>query len=312
MFQNFKYVYTLYEEGNFTKAAQKLFISQPSLSAAVKKIEKEIGADLFERRSTGVRLTEIGQVYIDAAEKILRAENQFKREIHDIQGLESGHIILGGSNYLSSYVLPKIINRFTSLHPKITISLMEANSCNLIQLMDKEQVDIIIDNIEPSDRYVSYPLLKEEILLCVPKKNPINQGLEKYQITPEQIYAEDTQIESVAPIELKTFKNEKFILLKPGNNMYNRAMELFEKHHIEPNVTFFVDQLNISYAMTDSEVGLSFVPDTFFKYGQFRDGVVLYKVEKQYSRTLCCAHLRDKYCSKAINEFIRVASSVIK
>lgn len=312
MFRNFRYVYTLYEEGSFTKAAEKLFISQPSLSAAIKKIEKEIGADLFERRGGGARLTEVGRAYIVATEKIIRAENQFKREVLDIQGLESGQVILGGSNYLSSYVLPKIINRFTALHPKITISLVEANSCNLVGLLDREQVDIVVDNIEPSDKYVRYPLLEEDILLCVPKENPVNQGLGKYQIAPKQIYAENVDIESIAPVPLRTFKNEKFILLKPENDMYYRAMGLFAEHHIDPNVAFSVDQLNISYALTDSGVGLSFMPDTFFKYGQFRESVVLYKVAERCSRTLYLAHLRDKYCSKVMNEFVAVAREVVK
>ena len=312
MFRNFRYVYTLYEEGSFTKAAEKLFISQPSLSAAIKKIEKEIGTELFERRGSGVRLTEVGQAYIVAAEKIIRAEKQFEREVHDIQGLKSGQIILGGSNYLSSYVLPKIINRFTALHPKITISLVEANSYNLIGLLDREQVDIVVDNIDPSDKYVRYPLLEEHILLCVPKENPVNQGLEKYQIAPKQIYAENIDVESVVPVPLETFKDEKFILLKPENDMYHRAMSLFAEHHIDPNVAFSVDQLNISYALTDSGVGLSFMPDTFFKHGQFRESVVLYKVAERCSRTLYLAHLRDKYCSKVMNEFVAVAREVVK
>lgn len=312
MFRNFRYVYTVYEEGSFTKAAEKLFIAQPSLSVAIKNIEKEIGADLFERRGGGVRLTEVGRAYITAAEKMIRAENQFKRELNDIQGLESGQIILGGSNYLSSYVLPKIINRFTALHPRVNISLVEANSHNLMELLDQERIDVIVDNVEPSDKYIRHSLLEEEILLCVPKENPVNKGLEENRIEPDQIYAGEIDLISVAPVSLETFKNEKFILLKPGNNMLSRAMELFAKHRIEPKVSFSVDQLNISYALTDSGVGLSFVPDTFFKYGQFRKSVVLYKVEKQCSRTLHIAHLRNKYCSKAMDEFINLAREIVK
>ena len=312
MFRNFRYVHTLYEEGSFTKAAEKLFISQPSLSAAIKKIEKEIGSELFERRSGGVHLTEVGRAYIAATEKIISAENQFKREVLDIQGLESGHVTLGGSNYLSSYVLPKIINRFTELHPHVTISLAEANSCNLINLLEQEQVDIIIDNVKPSDRFVSHPLLEEDILLCVPKENPVNQGLAKYRISPKQIYDESIDMESIAPAPMDAFKNEKFILLKPENDMYHRAMDLFAEHRIDPKVAFSVDQLNISYALTDSGVGLSFMPDTFFKYGQFRESVVLYKVAQRYRRTVFLVRLRNKYCSKVMNEFVAVARDVVK
>ena len=78
MFSKFKYVYMLYKEGNFTRAAEKLFISQPSLSVAIKNIEKEIGAELFERTGSGVRLTEVGGEYVAAIEKIIAVENEFK------------------------------------------------------------------------------------------------------------------------------------------------------------------------------------------------------------------------------------------
>ncbi len=312
MFRNYRYVYTLYEEGSFTKAAEKLFISQPSLSAAIKKTEEIIGAELFERRGNGVHLTDAGKAYISAAEKIISAENQFKCELCDIQGLESGQIVIGGSNYLSSYVLPKVINRFSELHPKIKISLVEANSHSLIELIEQEKVDIIMDNVAPSDKFVRYTLLEESILICVPKDAPINHGLEKHRILPDQIYEDVIDIETVPHVPPSVFKNEKFILLKPVYDMYYRAMELFTRHNIEPNVIFSVDQMNISYAMTDSGVGLSFATDTFFKYGRFREGVVLYKVGKQFKRSLCLAHLSNKYRSKVMNEFIKIARETVK
>ena len=61
MFSKYNYVYQVYKEGSFTRAAEKLFISQPSLSAAIKNIEQKLGADIFERTNGGVRLTEVGQ-----------------------------------------------------------------------------------------------------------------------------------------------------------------------------------------------------------------------------------------------------------
>ncbi len=312
MFSKFRYVYTLYKEGSFTRAAEKLFISQPSLSVAIRNIEKELGAELFERTGSGVRITDVGEEYIVAVEKIIAIENEFKSKVHDIKYLESGQITVGGSNYLSSYVLPKIINVFTASYPKITVSLVEANSCNLVDMLNREQVDIIVDNLDNTADYKGYPLAKEKILLCVPKDSSVNVGLEKYQIHPDSIYNGTVDIDSLACVPIEKFKNEKFILLKPGNNMYYHAMEVFKKSNIMPHVVFHVDQLNMSYALVDSGVGLSFVTDTFFKYGRFRENVMLYKVSKECNRTLYIAHKQNKYCSKAMNEFIKVARDVIK
>lgn len=84
MFQKYEYIYAIYEAGSFTRAARKLFISQPSLSVAVKNIEKEIGAPIFERRRPTVTLTAVGKEYIMAAEKIMSIEKDFQSRTKSI------------------------------------------------------------------------------------------------------------------------------------------------------------------------------------------------------------------------------------
>ena len=84
MFSKYGYVYEVYKERNFTRAAEKLFISQPSLSVAIKNIEKKIGADLFERMGNNVRLTEVGEAYISSTKQIIAAEKEFLDRINDI------------------------------------------------------------------------------------------------------------------------------------------------------------------------------------------------------------------------------------
>ncbi len=313
MFSKYEYVYQVYKEKSFTKAAEKLLISQPSLSAAIKNIEKKVGAELFERAGSGIKLTEIGEEYIAATEKIIKAENEFKNRINDIYNIESGKVTVGGSNHLSSYVLPKIINHFTSLHPKIDVTLMEANSNNLKDMIKNEQVDLFIDSFdETMDEYEKYPLVDERILLCVPKDNKINDDLKEFQINPDNIYDGSVDLNSMPSVSIEKFKDEKFILLKNGNDMYERAMYLFHHNNITPNVIFTVDQLNISYALADSGMGLCFVTDTFFKYRKFSTNVLLYSLGKEHcSRILYIVHKRNKYCTRAMSEFIKVTKEII-
>ncbi|MBQ4518030.1 MAG: LysR family transcriptional regulator [Clostridia bacterium] len=313
MFSKYEYVYQVYKERSFTKAAEKLFISQPSLSAAVKNIEKKLGADIFERTGNGIKLTDVGEEYIAATKQIIKIEEEFKNKINDIYNLESGQITVGGSNYLASYVLPKIINRFTSLYPNIIVTLVEGNSTILRDMLKNDQVDIIIDSYdEIMDENQGYSLATEKILLCVPKDNKINNDLKKFQISPDSIYDKTVDLEKVPSVPIELFKDEKFILLKKGNDMYNHAMDIFSKSNIEPQVIFSVDQLNISYALADSGMGLCFVTDTFFKYGNFQKNVFLYNVgEECSSRTLYIVHKKNKYCTRAMSKFISVTKDVI-
>lgn len=313
MFSKWQYVYELYKEQSFTKAAKKLFISQPSLSEAIKNVENKVGAQLFERTGQGIELTEIGREYIVAAEQISETENEFKKKLADIYNLESGEIIVGGSNYVSSYILPKIILEFGKLHPNISIRIEEANSNNLRNMLLGGAIDMAIDNINENSELTKYTLCKEKIFLCVPKDNKINEMLEKHQIKPENIRDSDFVLDNIEPVSIEIFKNDKFILLKNENDMYMRALNIFKKGCIEPKIVFKVDQLNISYALTDSGVGLCFITDTFFKYAHHHENVVLYRIAEAFDeRILCIAHKTNKYCSNAMSEFMNIAKESFK
>lgn len=313
MFSKHAYVYEVYKQKSFTKAAEKLFISQPSLSAAIKKIEKSLGIPLFDRSSSQIKLTDAGREYISAVEKIMSIESDFTNRLNDISNLETGHISVGGSNYLSSYILPKIVTEFSKRYPKINVTLVESNSTGLCEMIAKEELDIVIDSFDESmSTYDGEILAKERLLLCVPAGFAINNKLKEYQIYPDDIYNNTVDIKSVPPVPINKFKSEKFILLKSGNDMHKRAMDIFRKSKINPTVLFSVDQLNISYLLVDSGMGLCFATDTLFKYGKFHKNVILYNVSKEHStRTLYIAHKRNRYCTNAMTKFIEVAKEVI-
>ncbi len=313
MFTKLEYVYAVYKEKSFTKAAEKLYISQPSLSAAIKSIEAKVGAPLFDRGSGQVSLTEIGREYIHAAEHIMSIKEDFINRINDIYNLEAGHITVGGTNYLSSYVLPRIINRFSERYPHIEVTLVEAHSRSLGEMIRREEIDIVVDSFDETlEEYVGHPLVSERLLLCVPAECPINDKLKDHAIFPDSIYDGEKDALLKQPVPLSMFKDERFILLKSGNDMYNRAMSIFEKAGVTPHIAFSVDQLNISYFLAESGMGLCFATDTLFRFGKFRSKVTLYNVEEQHSsRTLYVAHKKNKYCTSAMTKFIDIAKEVI-
>ena len=313
MFSKYKYVYQVYKDRSFTKAAENLFIAQPSLSTAIKNIEGKVGTELFERTGSGVNLTQAGEAYITAAEKILALENELNQKLNDIQNLECGEISVGGSNYMSSYVLPIIINKFKAAHPKINVTLVEAHTSDLLDFVKNDKVDVIVDSFNDTDDYVAHPLVRERIFLCVNKQSSSNQGLEEYQILPEEIHNGKAIPDKTKPVPINKFKKEKFVILKQGNDMYQRATALFKRYKINPDIEFKVDQLSISYALTDSGVGASFITDTFIKHANFKDNVYLYNLDERFCyRPLCIAHKKNKYISRAIAEFIQTATETIR
>ena len=145
MFTWKKYVYEVYKEKSFSKAAQNLYISQPSLSARIKKIEQRLGSPLFDRSTTPIRLTEVGEAYIKAAEEISQIEQQMENYINNLNTLRSGHLSMGGSNLFAAYVLTPMITRFKQTYPEVTIKLTEGNTDQLELLLSNNTLDFVID-----------------------------------------------------------------------------------------------------------------------------------------------------------------------
>ena len=127
MFHGKEYVYEVYKEKSFSKAAQNLYISQPSLSATVRKIEQNIGADLFDRSTVPIQLTECGKVYIKYVERIMDFEKEFANYVTNLNELNTGSIAIGASSFFTSFILPPVITAFTNAYPKVFVKLVEAS-----------------------------------------------------------------------------------------------------------------------------------------------------------------------------------------
>ena len=210
-------------------------------------------------------------------------------------------------------MLPKIIMRFTSQYPKIAVTPVEANSTVLSAMVEAEEIDVVVDSFDDAlRRYDGCPLTSERILLCVPAGNPINQGLTDFHIRPSDVRSSGAALDDFPSVPIERFSAEKFVLLKSGNDMYNRAMTIFSAADIEPQVLFSVDQMNISYSLVESGLGVCFVTDTLLRYGKISEDVCLYNISEEYgSRTLYIAYKKNKYCTRAMQEFIRIAREVI-
>ena len=98
--QQIQCIITLAEEGSFSKAAKKLFVTQPSISQLIKNMETQLGAPLFDRSSSPIQLTPIGQAYYDAAKKILSTERELENRISDINNLKTGSLTIGTFSWL--------------------------------------------------------------------------------------------------------------------------------------------------------------------------------------------------------------------
>ena len=147
MFRGMEYVYAVYKEKSFSKAAEKLFISQPSLSANVKREEQCVGYPIFDRSTKPLGLTEPGKKYIETVEKILSMQNEFSEYIDDLGDLKTGKLVLGGSSLYSSWVLPPLMGQFAKKYPQVKLELIEETTANLQKMLQNGEVDLVLETL---------------------------------------------------------------------------------------------------------------------------------------------------------------------
>ena len=305
MFRNKEYVLTVVKEKGFTKAAETLFVSQPSLSSSIKRIEEKIGSPIFDRSSTPVTLTEVGQEYVKYALEIEEKENDFARYVSDHTNLLAGTIKLGGSSFFASFMLPEMVSEFNKKHPKIKFEIFEDSTKNLMNKLSMGNLDLVIDNATVTDEnIISEIYTTERILLAVPKKIEINNQLSKYRMSAEDIKL-DKHLENGKSVELEKFRNEKFILLNYENDTGKRAEKLFRKYGIEPKTIFHLDQQVTAYNVSCTGMGISFVSDTLVKRIGASPEVYYYKLpDKSTVRNIYLYQKKNHYLSLSARKFI--------
>ena len=131
MKQEMKYIYEVYQEKSFSQAAKNLFISQPALSSSIRKAERGIGFEIFDRNTLPIRLTEAGKLYIEAVEKIMAVERELECRLSEMASLNSGRVVVAGANFFSACMLPPVIHTFVSRYPGVDLEVVESDSMAL-------------------------------------------------------------------------------------------------------------------------------------------------------------------------------------
>src|SRR5690606_9060125 len=136
------YVIEIAKEKNFSRAAEKLHIAQPSLSQQLSKLEQELGLLLFRRTTNSVELTEAGQVFINKAQHILDAVEQLKQEMDDMALMRRGKLVVGTLPITGSHILPLVLPLFGAQFPQIEVTLVEETTAKLEQLTASGGTDL--------------------------------------------------------------------------------------------------------------------------------------------------------------------------
>lgn len=303
-----KYVYEVYKERSFTKAAQNLYISQPSLSARIKKIEEIIGEPLFDRSTTPLQLTEVGKVYIEAAEEITQIEQRVENYINDLAGLKTGNLAVGASTLFAAYVVPSLITQFNQKFPDVHIQLIEGNTAELEEMLGSNALDFVIDNYHyDSILYNNELYCEENILLAVPKHFAVNEELGMYQLSYKNIKNKNYLNQKYPAVPLGRFADLPFIMLTQGNDTRTRGDRLCRNVGFKPNIVLEFNQQSTAYMASSTQLGATFISDILVSQLPTFENLVYYKLDgEEAKRKVFFYYKTHKYKTRVMEEFVRM------
>lgn len=309
-----KYIYTVYKLKSVSLAAKELYISQPALSSAIRKEEKRIGAEIFDRKTLPFSLTNAGKVYIQAIEKIIDIEKNVKNHIADINDKKSGTLRIATSTHLSFFVIPKILEVFHNEYPRVDIHVLMLNTDELVAYLLNKRADLIFTPAEiSSNELQSHILLEERLVVAVSRKN-VPESLRPFSVTKEELI-EGSYNKKREITDLSVFEAVDFVYNTPNTNIHRKKKLLFGKSDVQPYITSNADQLQLNYNLMCSGFGAVLLTDanvaTMNESSECSYFVLSQAVAKQ---SFSIVHTKEGkgHGSDITTEFINVAKSLFE
>lgn len=311
--QQIEYILVLAEELNFSKAAHRLFITQPSLSQFVRNLENDLHTLLFDRSSAPIRITPSGEAFVRAARKMKAIEEELSNQIADLTNLQSGVLKIGTSPFRASCLLPKSIAAFHKYYPGVSLHVIENQTSQLENATLEGTLDLYLGT-GPFDETLFHAeaLAEEQLYLAVPADNPINQMLEEYQILVKDIKSDNVNLHKTPSVDLSFFQKEHFIFQQQGQKLYSQAKELCSSAGFDPNIILYSERLETAFSWALEGIGLTFLPDFLIRFGNYEKHPVYYKLNHPIAtRHLCIVYKKNRYLSRAATEYITVLKQLI-
>ena len=220
------------KDGTFSQAAKHRFISQPALPQGIRKIERELGMQIFDRSKTPVQLTEAGRIYVEAAGEIKRIRQSILQQVDDLSELRTGQVRVGSSRTRSVCILADAMAAFHKRYPEIQLSLVEGSNSRLKERILHGEVDFALLYEPLDDKLFQWlPVMDEHVFLAVPHDHPFAREYRGIQPVP------------YPRISFSRFDGLPFVALKTGRQMTSIYENLCKSTGAVPRKVFESDSI---------------------------------------------------------------------
>lgn len=238
--RDLKYISAVAELQHFGKAAEKCYVSQPTLSGQIKKLEEQLGVKLFERTNRRVVPTDIGMEIIAHARKILSEVDQIHDLAQNAHDPLSGALRLGAFPTLASYIFPTLVSDIKKSMPKLHLVLVEEKTADLLEKLKSGQIDAALLAMPIDNNFLeSTELFTDEFVLATPPDHPLT-------LHPT--------------VKKKALSGHRILLLEEGHCLRDQALDVCQRHNINEEQDFRATSLETLRQMVKAGSGITFMP----------------------------------------------------
>ncbi len=225
---------------SFTKAAAHSYLSQPSLSKAIKKLEEELHVELFDRSTRHLRLTDAGRIVYQQGQKALAALSELDVLLDELMNIAAGEIKIGIPPLIGTLFFPDIARRFHQQYPKVSLELVELGAKLISQLVEDGTVDLGIVVMPANEKKFNiYPFIQDEFVVY---------------------FYEDHPLAHKQSISLNELKDEKFIVFSENFTLHDYVIQACEENGFTPTISYQSSQWDLIIELVSSKLGITLLP----------------------------------------------------
>ncbi|WP_433543729.1 transcriptional regulator CynR (plasmid) [Streptomyces sp. CA-294286] len=288
--RHLRYLLAVSEHGNFTRAAEELHISQPTLSQQIKQLERTVGVQLLDRTGRTVRLTDAGAVYTQHARRALRDLAAAERAVHDVHDLSRGHLRLGTTPTFTAYLIGPLTAELHTRHPGIGLTLTEMPQDHIEAALLADDLDLGIAFTGPHPPGVtSTPLFTETLSLVT--------AASRARSTP-------------GPLPVHDLKDRQLALLSGDFATRSHIDAYFARHRTAPRVSVEANSIQALTEIVQRTSLATVLPDAVTHDHPHLDPVAL--DPPLPTRTVTLLHRQSAYRTAAARAFTELTHDLVR
>lgn len=272
---------------SFSKAAHALYLTQPSVTARIQALERDLNERLFERDGRGVRLTDVGTSFLPYARRVLKTLQDGRDALEGLRALEFGVLRLGSATTVGTYVLPALLKEFCARYSKLEVSVRTGPTEQIIQMLLTDEVHLGLVRAAFHSDLETVPLLEDDVVLVTSPRHPFA---------------------ATGTVEIEDLGQQPLITFSRGSGYYSLIQGALRDAGVVPQTTMEMDNMEATKKMVEQGLGIAMLPRVSVS-GELDLGTLVeikVKTMTMPTRQIAAIYRRNRHQSRASLAFFEL------